>query len=236
MATSGSTDFTVTRDQIIKGALRSINAIATGEPPTSAEISEGSEALNYMIKAWQAEGIGLWLLDTFTLTLVTDQQSYTMGSGGDVDIARPLEVVETRFHYTTGGNEIPMIKWSRQEYFDEPLKSSTGVPTQYYYDPQLGLGVLYIWPTWDTSPPGSIKGTVLSTIEDFDAASNTSDFPPEWFESLKFNLALRLAPEYGKEPSQMLVALALQTKEAASNWDREKSNIQFTIDRRSGDR
>ena len=231
MTTSGDATFTVTRDQIIKGALRCINAIATGETPTAAEISEGSEALNYMVKAWQAEGIGLWLYDTFALTLVADQQSYTIGSGGDVNTVRPLDVIECRFHYTTDGNEIPMNKWSRQEYFDQSLKSSTGVPTQFYYDPQLSLGVLYIWPTWDTTPAGSINGTLLTTIEDFDAANNTSDFPPEWFECLKFNLALRLAPEYGKEPSSLVVGLAMQTKDAAQSWDREKTGIQFVVGR-----
>lgn len=109
MATSGSVNFNPTQQVLIKGALRNINAIATGETPTPAEMSEASEAFNMMIKAWPAEGIGLWLNDTFDLTLVANQVSYTIGTGGNVNIPRPLEIIEARFYYTSGGNEIPMI-------------------------------------------------------------------------------------------------------------------------------
>lgn len=232
MATSNSTDFNPTQQKLIRGALRNINAIATGETPSSAEMSEASEAFNLMIKAWQAEGMGLWLNDTFTITLVADQASYTMGTGGDVNAPRPLEVIEARFYYTSGGNEIPMIQASRQEYFDLSLKTSTGVPTQYYYDPQRSLGVFYIWPVWKTTPAGSIKGTVKTVIEDFDSLANTVDFPQEWLRALKFNLAIELAPEYGKEPSRTLISLAISSKMSVMDWDREKTGVYFTRGRR----
>lgn len=92
--------------------------------------------------------------------------------------------------------------------------------------------MFYIWPIWDTTPAGSIKGTVRTTIEDFDSLTNTADLPQEALRCLKFNLAIEIAPEYGKEPSKNLIALALTSKQAFFDWDREKTGVQFTRGRR----
>lgn len=62
MATSGSTDFSVTRDDIISRALRLIGAIAQGESPTTEQLNEAAIALNGLVKAWQADGMPLWAL------------------------------------------------------------------------------------------------------------------------------------------------------------------------------
>jgi hypothetical protein len=83
MATSGSYDFSLNRNEIITEALSFIGAIAIGETPTDAEMSDGSRTLNMMIKAWQAEGVGLWLNQEVTLFLEYGETSYTLGPTGD---------------------------------------------------------------------------------------------------------------------------------------------------------
>lgn len=231
MATSGSTDYTRTATQLISGALRDIGALAAGETAAAEDTAAALESLNLLIKGWQTEGIGLWLNDTFSITLVANQASYTMGSGGDVSIARPLELVEARFRYSSNSTDIPMIPLMRDEYFRLSNKATAGVPTQYYFDPQLALCVFYIWPVWDTTPAGSIVGTVKTTIEDFDSLANTSDLPPEALRALRKNLAIEIAPEMGREPSRILVAQALESKRNLMNHDRE-SSVMFGLERR----
>lgn len=233
MASSGSTDWTRTRNQIIYASLRSINALASGETPSGEEVADASEALNMMVKAWQSEGAKLWLNDEKELSLTADTQSYTIGDGGDLDTVRPLEIVSARYHYYTDAIDVPMSPLSRDEYFDLPLKSATGIPLQYYYDPQLSLGVFYIWPVIDSSTSDTIKMTVKTEVEDFDAAGNNPDFPKEWFRALKFNLAVELCPEYEKDASQMLLLLAAQSKSSVMDWDREKNvSVYFGVERR----
>ena len=51
MATSGSTDYSQTRDDIIKRALRLIGALAQGESPTTDQVTEAAVALNGLVKA-----------------------------------------------------------------------------------------------------------------------------------------------------------------------------------------
>lgn len=70
MATSGSFDFTRTRDQIIERALRAVGALGQGEVATAPQITEGSEVLNSIVKALQAEpgGPRLWVTEKATVT------------------------------------------------------------------------------------------------------------------------------------------------------------------------
>lgn len=231
MPSSGSVDFTVNRDQIITAALRKIGAVATGETPVASEINEGSQALNLLIKEWMAEGIGIWLYDTFEMALVVDQESYSFGVGGDVTtVGRPLNVVESRYHYYTGSRDLPMMRMTRDQYFNLPVKSTGGVPTQFYYEPQIPLGYLYIWPIITATTSDTIRGTARVEVEDFDAVANTPDFPKEWFSALMWNLALDLAPEYGKEPSNFIVGRASLALSRAMEQDREAS-VYFGISR-----
>ena len=62
MATSGSTDYSQTRDDIIKRALRLIGVLAQGETPTADQVTEAAAALNGLVKAWQADGMPLWAI------------------------------------------------------------------------------------------------------------------------------------------------------------------------------
>jgi len=234
MATSGSTNWTVNRNEIINAAWRKIGAVGEGQTASAEMLVDASQALNAMIKEWLAEGIGLWLYDAFSVTIVTDTKSYTMGSGGAVDMDRPLDIVEARYHYYTSGTDLPMMKISRQEYLDLPDKGATGTSTNFYYDPQLSLGVLYVWPI--VSSTGTISDTIIGTakvpVEDFDAAANNPDFPQEWFSALMWNLACDLAPELGKEPTTYMLRRADIALFRASEWDRERTPVIFGVDRR----
>ncbi|MAH48682.1 hypothetical protein CMI37_22845 [Candidatus Pacearchaeota archaeon] len=231
MATSGSANYNRTANEIIDSALRKIGAIATGETPEASERADALEALNIMVKAWQAEGLVLWLQDRETVTLVVDQESYLFGIGGvNFTTAAPLEIIEARYHSADSDTEMPMIKWSRQEYFDQPLKSATGIPTQFYYEPLLTTGTFFIWPVLGTSSDDDIRVTARTTVEDFDSLANDPDLPAEWLRALIFNLAVDVYPEYWrKDPPQTLLLKAEQYRNTLMNFDREDTYIEFAL-------
>jgi hypothetical protein len=68
MATSGSTDWTRTRNQIISRALRIVGILSAEDSPTSNQLENANEALNSMVKAWQNDAIFLWTRDWETKT------------------------------------------------------------------------------------------------------------------------------------------------------------------------
>jgi hypothetical protein len=76
MALSGSTDFNLTRDQIIKMALRKVG----NTTPNGTEIDEASLALNVMVKLWRADGIYIWKTDWISVALTAS--NVILGSDG----------------------------------------------------------------------------------------------------------------------------------------------------------
>jgi hypothetical protein len=80
MATSGSYDFTQTRDQIISRALRLAGATASNETPSASLVSDATIALNAMVKHWQATGIHIWRTVEAILFLQQDQVRYALGT------------------------------------------------------------------------------------------------------------------------------------------------------------
>lgn len=82
--TSGTYSFNYNRDQIINSAARKIGAIASGEVLSASAITDFSDQLNIMVKAWDASGIHIWSEAEATLFLQPGQNSYTLGgSSGD---------------------------------------------------------------------------------------------------------------------------------------------------------
>jgi len=66
-----------------------------------------------------------------------------------------------------------------------------------------------------------------------DAATDDFEFPSEWFETIKFGLAIRLAPIYGLpiEDQRQLYFMFKPMKDKLTEWDQESGSIYFTPDR-----
>ena len=233
MTTSGVTTFSVTRDDLIRAIFRTLGVISEGETPSAAMMVDANMALNMIIKAWQARGVGLWLNRLVTVPVVVSQQSYRLGPGSVTPMSRPLGVLEMRLR-DSSGIDLPMEEMSRQEYMELPLKSSSGKPTQFYYDPQMTNGVLYIWPT-ASDVTDSLVGTVRVPVDDFVNIADTPDFPQEWFRALKFMGARDLIGEYTvpAATAQYIVAMAQDAFDEANLFDRETAPTRIAPDRRS---
>ena len=72
MTTSGTSTFSVTRDEIIKSSLRTLGVIGVGETPITEDYTNCSEALNIMIKSWAKKGFPLWVYNSVQVTMLTD--------------------------------------------------------------------------------------------------------------------------------------------------------------------
>lgn len=77
MATSGSTDYNRTRDNLLNGALRLVGKSSRGKTASDADLSDTAEALELMVKAWQGEGIHLWKQRQATLFIIKGTAEYS---------------------------------------------------------------------------------------------------------------------------------------------------------------
>lgn len=103
--------------------------------------------------------------------------------------------------------EIEAEQWSREEYFAQPDKTSEGTINNWYYSPQLTNGRVYIWQTANDVDQVA-KFTYERPIDISVSTSENPDFPSEWFRTLKYNLAVDIAPEF-RIPQEKIATLKL---------------------------
>ena len=231
MTTSASTNFSVSRDDLIKGALRKIGVVAQGESPTADQITEGAFALNLLVKAWQADGMPLWALRTTTVPLTTDVNSYEIGTGKTVNTDKPLKVIQAWNRNTTSNVDVPMRIITKQEYSILGNKTTAGNPIQVYYEPLRDSGILHVFPTPSATDASAqqLYITHQRPYEDFNASTDTPDFPQEWYMAVLYGLAVALASEYGLpiDQRQVLGREAADIKVAALGFGTEEGSLFF---------
>lgn len=232
MATSGSVDFTLDRDTLIRTSFELLGIAVEGEDLDTDDITVASRALNLMVKAWIAHGLHLWKRDAVSVPLVASQNTYTLGRSGSPDVTtdRPLRIIEAD-RVDGDGNSVSMTRLSLNEYEELPNKTSEGLPTQYFFEPTLDNSTIKFWVTPDTIAAAdyTVELVVQSPLEDMDATDDNFDFPQEWLEALSYNLAYRLAPRYGfpLDKLQFLRADASATLELAKSFDIEEGSVYF---------
>lgn len=235
MATSGSTNYSVTRDDIIKRALRIVGAIGQGETPSTDATSEAALALNEIVKEWQADGMQLWKYKESTaITLVAGTNSYNIGTGYTVNQVAPLKVVQAFYRTTSSNTDRPLVLLTKQEYEILGNKSTQAAISQIYYMPPGPpltemKGVIYTYPTPDstTASAGTLFLIGMYPIEDFDASTDNADFPSYYYNTLAWGLADQLAYEYGVPYTErsMITKKAEVHKSRAMGFDMEEGSV-----------
>lgn len=145
-------------------------------------------------------------------------------------INRPLRIIDARRRNSDSIDTI-VTPISRQEYFNLSNKASDGEVNQYYYDPQLTSGVLYVWPLI-TDVSNTLKLSVYDPVNDLDATTDNIDFPVEWMRPLKMMLAQDLVLEYPVSDSRAkwIAMTAREAKDIVMGWDVEPVSVFMAAD------
>jgi hypothetical protein len=237
MATSGSSNLSTTRNDLINGALRLIGVLdPEGGSATATQISNAAESLNFLTKSWMADGLQMWCVKNTSITLVDGTARYRCGNSQTVNVPKPLKIYEAYLNDSSSDTDTPLVIISEQDYYLLGNKTSEGTPSQMYYDPQREYGDIYLFPVPDATAASNktLKIVYQRPIEDFDASTDEPDVPVEWFNALKWGLAMELAPEYGVSNSryQLITQEAERRKMMAKGYDQENDSIMFCPERR----
>ena len=192
-----------TAETLIKSALRTIGAIASGETPTTDEYADGLEAMKFMFRHWSSRNIKLYFTTQDVIPL-TGASSYTIGTGGACNSARPSSI-RGAYIGVSGGTSYPVTIIDEDKFRSISLKTLPGPAAYLWYNPEYPLGKIWLWPVGS----GTLYVDSLKPLTEPSSITSSISFPPEYDEAIKYNLALRLCPEFGKEPSQMVTAFAI---------------------------
>jgi hypothetical protein len=221
----------MTAADIIKAAIRKLGGMNSGETPSSDEIADGLEALNSMLDSLSIEGLVIPGVERQTHAWTANTPTYTLGTGGTFNTARPTKLANAAFIPTGETREFPLRLLTDDEWAGIDLKSLGGFPDSLYNDADYPLANLSIWPI--TTSGGTLVLYTETPITRFSASSTSFSMPPGYEEMLKTNLAIRLAPEYVVAVS---VELAMAAQESKANVKRANFQpIMMVADVPTGD-
>lgn len=201
MATAGDT---------VKGALRLIQALTRGESMSADDGADGLLALNDLVHSWYANDVLVPYLTRESLTLTQGKSEYTIGTGGDLNTTRPMSIASIVVRES--GTDYYLDEIGQQWWAQIAIKDTESRPQRFYYEEGYPTGTL----RFDYEPDQAYTMYVSSykPFSDFTDLASTVDLPPMYEKALRFNLAMDLAPEYGREVSQTVAMQARDSLDA----------------------
>ena len=214
---------------IVTDALREIGVLAAGETPTAEDASGGLSTLNDLIDQWAAERLAIYTLTRTTWTIVSGTQNYTVGTGGTVNIVRPVYIDHVHFVDTSPDPDIeyqltPLTDdaWSRV-----PIKTLTSpYPTCWYYNPTFPLGTLSLWPV-PTSATLLGAAYAPQAVAEFTSLDTAVALPPGYRRMLVKNVAVCLCSGYERDPRPDLKEDAVESMAVVKRSNKRLMDMQI---------
>lgn len=184
------------------------------EPNTSLSVNESADffvSLNAMINSWQNEKLMVYDIREDSFAMVSGQVTYTIGSGGNFNIPRPV-YIESMF-VRQGTVDYPLMEQITLEQFANiasKTSSSSSVPTHFKYDASFPLASVTVWPSPNAT--NALRLRSYRVVSAFAAQTDAISLPPGYEDALAYNLAVREAPAGLKNSINNIIMLARETK------------------------
>lgn len=218
---------------IITRAFGALGVYGTNDALTDADAQTARAILNDMLDSWSNESLTLFATQLISFPLVPGQQSYTIGTGGQVNTTRPLRLFDTpgaAYIQDGNGNNFPV----RIVTFDQwglignrsAAVVTSNFPDTLFYDPQFPLGVLNFNPT--PSAPYTVFLNAYLQLTDFANLAQNVVLPPGYAKMLWSNLAIDLKPFFADgKISEEIVKAASDSKAAVKRTNTRKLVSRF---------
>lgn len=194
---------------ILNRSLRLIGVLASGETASASMIQDAFVSMNAMIDSWKNVGLMVFENQVLSLTLISGQQTYTIGTGGQLNVDRPNAINQATFILNNIEYIVDIL--TESEWSQIPDKNTTSdIPTKLYFNPSFPLGQISFWPK--PSSALSIKLYSPKPVNKFASVESTVDLPPGYEDLIVYGSADRIANEYGKELTPKHDAILNQTK------------------------
>lgn len=211
--------------------------IGAQDPTEALDNSKASYALrvlNRMIQKWNIDDLMVYSLDRNVFNLTAGKQTYTLGTGGDFNMARPVRVSMVSVLLATGV-EIPIHSFSDEEWRGIAVKSTSSIfPTGVWIKGDMPLNNLSFWPV----PQDSTVQVVIYNwhqISDFTDFTTVIQFPNGYEEAIVTNLAIALSNSYGIQPAPSLQARAADAKSKIESLNVDPIAVSFDFTGGRGD-
>ena len=215
-----------TARDIVISALKKAGILGIGRQPSADDTSDGLDDLNDMLAEWNTQRGMIWhLLD---LAFISDgrQTPYSVGPGGDYNVARRPDRIESAFlrQFVSTGLDVDTpieILPSYEEYARLSLKKLQSFTLYGFLDSSWPLGQFYLYP-WPQATRYATHIQLKDVLPVMTPDTDLSTIPDHYVSAMKFNLARRMRFGYGLGPQPELNNAARNSLDVVKN-----SNLQI---------
>jgi hypothetical protein len=179
---------------LVTSTMRKIGALTKNETPSSDEADDGIEIINDLIESWANDSLVLYARTLESFNLTAGDGTYTIGSGGDINTTRPINILDFYIRSgTTDYTDTDII--SDEDFARIENKSSQGIPKFLNPVPSAAYTLFLL-------SEKQLSGLTLA---------GTVSLPPGWKRAIIYNAAIDMGPEYGQPVSQEIYQIAQES-------------------------
>ena len=191
------------------------------------DLKTARRSLNLMLAEWANRGLNLWTIQLQEKALAqgtTDLSGANLfGSGANAaqEIIDITDVVIT----DSSNNDYSATSISRSTYFNYTVKTTSGRPSQYYFERTINPK-LFLYPAADTTY--TLVYYALVRMKDSGAYTNNAEIPFRFLPCLTAGLAYYIAMKKSPDRIQMLKQIYEDEFQRAAAQDGERTSLFLT--------
>ena len=191
------------------------------------DLKTARRSLNLMLAEWANRGLNLWTIQLQEKTLPQNTTSLTgsdlFGSGANAaqEIIDITDVVIS----DSSNNDYSATSISRSTYFNYTVKTTSGRPSQYYFERTINP-TLYLYPAADTTY--TLIYYALVRMADSGAYTNNNEIPFRFLPCLSAGLAYYIAMKKAPDRIGMLKQIYEDEFQRAAAQDGERTSLFLT--------
>jgi len=218
MATSGTTDFNLSIDDLVEEAFERCGM----RPQSGYQLNTARRSLNLLFLDWANRGLNLWTIEQATYSLVQ----------GDNEISLPTDtvnVLEAIIRQNSQGTntDVYIERISREVWLNVPDKTSQARPAQFYVQ-RTNVPKVFFYPAADQNY--TFVYYRIRRIQDAGDYTNTTDVNFRFLPCLASGLAYYLSLKFAPDRVQALKAMYEEDFQRAALEDRDTASVQFVPD------
>lgn len=199
---------------LISSSLRLIGILASGETVDIGTANDALTVFNQMVDSWNTDRLAIFTTAATDFPFVLNKQSYTLGAGGDFNMARPARIDSMSTILLTNPSvpvEVPIDMYSVDQWRNQvPVKNVAGsIPLVCYDDGGFPFRTLNFWPI--PNQANSVRIYAWQALAQAATLQTAISFPPGYAEAFRYNLAVRLSAEFAAPLTPIVQQIAVES-------------------------
>jgi hypothetical protein len=191
------------------------------------DIKTARRSLNLMLAEWANRGLNLWTiqLQEKTIPATTQSLSGTSLFGANANDSQQIVDITDVVIRDSNNNDFSASSISRSTYLNYAVKSTSGRPTQYYFERTISP-TLFLYPAADVTY--TLRYYALVRMFDSGDYTNNAQVPFRFLPCLTAGLAYYISMKRTPERIQLLKQVYEDEFQRAADQDGERTSLFLT--------